>query len=61
MYRAARNEIVFGRFVPVVELMAQVEAVDREAVMRCASNWFDPERLVYAAHRPVGKSGQVRG
>jgi len=53
MYRAARNEIVFGRFVPVVELMAQVEAVDREAVIRCAENWFDPDRLVFAAHRPL--------
>ena len=61
MHRAARNEIVFGRFIPVVELMAKVEAVDREAVIRCAEGWFDPDRLVLAAHRPVGRGGEIRG
>jgi predicted Zn-dependent peptidase len=52
MHRAAKNEIVFGRFLPMSELVAQVDGVDREAVMRCAAAWFDPDRLVHAAHRP---------
>ena len=56
MYRAARNEIVHGRFVPVSEMVAKVDAVDREAVLRCARDWFDPDRLVLAAHRPDGKA-----
>jgi predicted Zn-dependent peptidase len=56
MFRAARNEIVHGRFVPVSEMVAKVDAVDREAVLRCASAWFDPDRLVLAAHRPDGKA-----
>lgn len=55
MVRAARNEIIFGRFVPVTELMAQVDAVDRQTVLRCAGDWFDPERLVHATHRPAGR------
>ena len=54
MYRAARNEIIHGRFVPVSEMVAKVDAVDRDAVLRCAGEWFDPERLVMAAHRPSG-------
>ena len=52
MARAAKNEIVFGRFVPLAELVQQVDAVDRDTVVRCASRWFDPDRLVCAAHRP---------
>lgn len=52
MHRAAKNEIVFGRFLPMSELVEQVDRVDHEAVMRCASAWFDPDRLVHAAHRP---------
>jgi predicted Zn-dependent peptidase len=52
MHRAAKNEILFGRFLPLGELVAQVDQVDREAVMRCAAAWYDPDRLVYAAHRP---------
>ncbi|HOX26725.1 MAG TPA: pitrilysin family protein [Candidatus Krumholzibacteria bacterium] len=52
MYRAAKNEIVYRRFIPLAELVASVEAVDRETVMRCAAAWFDPDRLVHAAHRP---------
>ena len=58
MYRAAKNEIFFGRFIPVTELVAKVDAVDGEAVLRCAREWFDPDRLVCAAHRPGGRSNE---
>ena len=53
MYRAAKDELFFGRHVPMSEKMAQVDRIDREAVQRCALAWFDPDRLVYAAHRPA--------
>ncbi|MEZ4388688.1 MAG: pitrilysin family protein [Candidatus Krumholzibacteriia bacterium] len=53
MSRAAKNELYFGRFMPLAELVAQVDAVDREVVMRCAADWFDPDRMVFAAHRPA--------
>ena len=52
MFRAARNELYFGRFVPLTETVARIEAVDHEAIVRCAGEWFDPDRLVVAAHRP---------
>ncbi|MBD3220998.1 hypothetical protein GF314_07115 [bacterium] len=53
MARAAKNEIFFGRFLPIEELVALVDAVDHETLVRCAREWFDPDRLVHAAHRPV--------
>jgi predicted Zn-dependent peptidase len=52
MSRAAKNELFFGRFVPVSELVAMVDAVGRDDLVRCAAEWFDPDRLVYAIHRP---------
>ncbi len=55
MFRAAKNELYFGRFIPLTETVARIEAVDRDAVLRCAQEWFDPDRLVMAAHRPAGR------
>jgi len=52
MYRAAKNEIFYRRFIPLSEIVRQVEAVDADALLRCAADWFDPDRLVYATHRP---------
>jgi predicted Zn-dependent peptidase len=59
MFRAAKNELYFGRFVPLTETVARIEAVDRDAVVRCCGEWFDPDRLVVAAHRP-GRPGAAR-
>lgn len=53
MYRAARNEIYYGRFVPVTELVDQVDRVDADSLQRCAATYFDPERLVVATHGPA--------
>ncbi len=61
MHRAAKNEIVFGRFLPMSELVAQVDQVDCEALQRCATAWFDPDRLVHAAHRPARRRAAARG
>jgi predicted Zn-dependent peptidase len=55
MARAAKNEIHFGRFLPIAELVAKVDAVDRDTLIRCARTWFDPDRLVHAAHRPASR------
>jgi len=52
MSRAAKNELYFGRFIPVSELVAMVDAVDRDDIARCAAEWFDPDRMVHAVHRP---------
>ena len=61
MSRAAKNEMYYGRFIPMSELMARVDGVTREALVRCAAAWFDPERLLHAAHRPLhGERGASR-
>jgi predicted Zn-dependent peptidase len=52
MYRAARNEIYYGRFVPVAELVDGIDKVDREQLMRCAHTWFDPDKVLFAVHGP---------
>ncbi len=52
MSRAAKNELFYGRFVPVSELIAQVDRLDRDTIARCAAQYFDPERLVVATHGP---------
>ncbi len=52
MYRAARNEIYYGRFVPVAELVDGIDRVDRDQLMRCAAAWFDPDRMIFAVHGP---------
>jgi predicted Zn-dependent peptidase len=53
MHRAARNEIYYGRFVPVAELVDEVDSVDTETIMRCARTWFDPDALLVATHGPA--------
>ena len=51
----ARQELVFGRVLPVGELVARVEAVDEEKVKSVATRLFDHAAPVVAAVGPVGK------
>ena len=53
MHRAARNEIYYRRFVPVAELVDEVDGVSAETIMRCARTWFDPDALLVATHGPA--------
>jgi predicted Zn-dependent peptidase len=53
MYRIAKNEILFGRFLPVTEIIEQIDAIDRDAVLRCAAEYFNPDRLCVATHGPA--------
>jgi predicted Zn-dependent peptidase len=53
MSRAAKNEIFYGRFVPVAELVDQIDGLDRRELARCAAAYFDPDRLVIATHGPA--------
>ncbi len=53
MIRAAKDEIYYGRFLPVSELVDLVDAVDVDAIMRCAELYFDPDGLFTAVHGPV--------
>jgi len=45
MSRIARNEIYFGRDVPLEEVAAGVDAVSNDDVMRVARKMFRPEAL----------------
>ncbi|MFO7654523.1 MAG: pitrilysin family protein [Candidatus Krumholzibacteriia bacterium] len=52
MARAAKNEINYGRFVPVAELVDRIDAIDTAAIQRCARRYFSPEHLIVATHGP---------
>ncbi len=56
MFRAARNEILYGRFLPVSELVDQIDSVEVEDIVRCAETYFNPESLLVAVHGPEGFS-----
>lgn len=53
MEMAARNLYLFGRPIPVEEMSAKVEAVDRTAVLRAARRVLDGAHLSFAAVGPV--------
>ena len=53
MNRAAKDEIYYGRFMPVSELVEEIDAVGQDDVMRCAELYFAPDRLFTAVHGPV--------
>jgi len=54
MFRAARNEVLHGRFIPVSELVDRIDSVDVEDVRRCAKAYFNPDSLLVAVHGPEG-------
>ncbi len=52
MFRSARNEIYYGRFVPVSELVDLIDSVQSEDIIRCAETYYHPEALLIATHGP---------
>jgi len=52
MGRAARDEIMFGACQTVRDLVARVDAVTTDDLLRCARLYFAPERLLLAVHGP---------
>lgn len=52
MGRAAKDEIYHGRHVPLAELVAQVDAVGPDDLMRCAAAYVEPDRWITAVHGP---------
>ncbi len=53
MYRNALNEIQYGRFIPVAELVDQIDSVDCSTILRCAESYFHPDNLIIATHGPA--------
>ncbi len=52
MYRLARNEAYYGRFVPVSEIVDAIDAVSGEDILACAGRYFHPDGLLTAVHGP---------
>ncbi len=52
LFRIAKNELHFGRFLPVTELVDEIDSVGRDDVVRCAASYFEPDRLLVAIHGP---------
>jgi predicted Zn-dependent peptidase len=52
MFRSARNEIQYGRFMPVGELVDQVDRVTVDDLVRCAEAYYNPDALLVAVHGP---------
>ena len=53
MVRIAQNDIHFGRFIPLDEVMAQIDAVDAGAVQDLACRLFAPDGLALTLLGPV--------
>jgi predicted Zn-dependent peptidase len=53
MQRMARNEMVYGRDVPVEEVVAKIRAVTRERVRDLANRLFEPSALRTTAIGPA--------
>lgn len=51
--RLARSEIAAGRFVPVAEIVARVDEVTREDVIRLADELLDPARQTVVGYGPL--------
>jgi predicted Zn-dependent peptidase len=52
MFRSARNEIQYGRFMPVGELVDRIDSVKIEDIVRCSASYFNPDALLVAVHGP---------
>jgi predicted Zn-dependent peptidase len=55
----ARNEICFGRQVTPEEVIARIDAVDREAIRSLASGMFRSDALTVAAIGPISEDDLV--
>jgi len=52
MLRAAKDEIYYGRFQSISELVEMVDAVTEDDIIRCARKYFNADDLLVATHGP---------
>lgn len=52
LWRLARNEMYFGKFIPVRDVIRDVEKVKRDDIVRVASEMFDNQLINVAAVGP---------
>lgn len=62
MNRIAKNELTFGRFVPLEEIEAMIDAVASEAIMTWLRDRFEPANTAFLLYGPVReRSLQIAG
>lgn len=57
MTRIARNELLYGRDIPVEETLAEVRAVTAETIQNLANRFLQPDQLTLTAIGPFDNSG----
>jgi predicted Zn-dependent peptidase len=60
MFRLARNELNFGRDVPLEEVVAKIEAVQVGDILRVAAECLDPAKLGVTVLGPADADGLAR-
>lgn len=61
MANLARQQLYFGRFVSIDEMLDSIEAVTAEEVQKLAQQFFDPKRMTLAMLGPIGDFRMTRG
>ncbi len=57
MTRIARNEICFGKYIPLEEIVDSIDKVTSDDILRLASRIFGRQELTLAGIGPLEKSG----
>jgi predicted Zn-dependent peptidase len=52
MMRMARNELFHGRFIPSTEIIAAIDSIDRDGMLRVANRVMVPERMTISVVGP---------
>ena len=60
IFRQAQNEIHFGRFVPLDEVLCDIESVKEEDILNLARNIFDSNNLAITVLGPVSGENQFK-
>jgi len=60
MFRQIQNEIHFGRFVPLDEVIKGIESVRKEDILNLSRNLFDSNNLAITLLGPVSGAKQFR-
>jgi len=58
MMRLGRSELVFGRVVPIDEILNKINAVTQESVLEVAHHLFDDEKFAVATVGPAPKKSR---
>lgn len=53
MFRLARGEMAFGRFVSTGEVIDEIESIQREDIFRLAARYLDPASQTVVSYGPV--------